>query len=298
MTTALERFRAAPVHHLDLEGTQVAYRRFGQGPAVVMVHGWPMSGVTYRGLIEHLHHDFTLYVPDLPGAGASPQDASITEMFTDCGTLVRRFADALELDRLALIGHDSGGTMARIAAAQMPGRVTALALTNTEVPGHLPRLVRVFQIMASIPGAAALFRVLLRSPAYCRSALGFGGAFADTAFIEGEFRQVTLDPLIRGAVVPAMAALRNADLSITRRLQAIHDQIDAPLLAIWGDRDPFFPASEARAMVEAWPGEARLELIEGHKLLVHEEQPQRVAALMAPFLRAHGSAGPSHAISA
>lgn len=298
MTTARKRFADAPVHRVDIEGVRVAYRKFGQGPAVIMVHGWPMSGVSYRGLIEHLRHDFTLYVPDLPGAGDTPWSDTTTELFTDYGTLLRRFADALGLTRCAFIGFDSGGAMARIAAAQMPGRVTALALTDTEVPGHEATLVRTFQILAGIPGAATMFRWLLRSPTFRRSGFGFGGSFEDTALIEGEFTEVTIDPLIRGGIRDAMRALRSADLTITRRLDEIHAKIDAPLLCIWGGDDPYFPAPRAREMVQRWPTEARFEVLPGKKLLVHEECPERVASLMAPFLAAHAHAGSDHARSA
>ncbi|MCH9684903.1 MAG: alpha/beta hydrolase, partial [Deltaproteobacteria bacterium] len=176
--------------------------------------------------------------------------------------------------------------------------ITALALTNTELPGHDAGLVRVFQILAGLPGAAALFRWLLRRPAYRRSAFGFGGAFEDASRIEGEFTRVTIDPLIGGGIHDAMRSLRRADLRITQRLDEIHARIDAPLLCIWGDRDPFFPVAGAQAMVERWPQPARLETIAGNKLLVHEESAERVAALMAPFFATHAEGGRDHAISA
>jgi pimeloyl-ACP methyl ester carboxylesterase len=297
MDKALEAWRATPVRWVELGGTRVAYRKVGRGPAVVMVHGWPLSGATWRGLVQRLQHEFTFYVPDLPGAGDSPWDPSTREAFHDFGVLVHRFADAMQLEEHALVGHDSGGTMARIAASLAPGRVNALVLTNTEVPGHAPKLVRLFQILLSLPGSRWLFDALLRSRAYRRSALGFGGCFGDLAFLDGEFHQACIEPLLRDSS-GAMAMLRNCDLGVVRRLAEIHARIEAPLLCVWGDRDPFFPLPRARAMVQAWPGDARIEVIAGKKLFVHEEAPDEVAALLRPFLLEHTGARPARAIPA
>ena len=297
MTNALQQWRAAPAQWVELGGTKMVYRKFGSGPAVVMVHGWPLSGVTWRGLVQRLQRDFTCYVPDLPGAGDSPWDPTTREAFHDFGVLVHRFVDALELDEFALVGHDSGGTMARIAAARARGRVTALALTNTEVPGHDPKLVRAFQILLSMPGSGWLFRTLLRSRAYRRSNLGFRGCFADLGVLEGEFHQACIEPLLRSSV-GAMQLLRNVDLGVVHRLPEVHAEIDAPVLCVWGERDPFFPLPYARKMVEAWPGDVRLEVIRGKKLFVHEEAPDEVAAFVHPFLLEHAGARPARAIPA
>jgi pimeloyl-ACP methyl ester carboxylesterase len=92
--------------------------------------------------------------------------------------------------------------------------------------------------------------------------------------------------------------LRKCDLGIVHRLAEIHGQIGAPLLCVWGDRDPFFPLARARTMVQAWPGEARLEVIADKKLLVHEEAPDEVAALVRPFLLEHTGTRPARAIPA
>jgi pimeloyl-ACP methyl ester carboxylesterase len=48
MSQALDNFRAAPVQQVTLGGVPVHYRTFGQGPAVLVLHGLPLSGVTYR----------------------------------------------------------------------------------------------------------------------------------------------------------------------------------------------------------------------------------------------------------
>jgi pimeloyl-ACP methyl ester carboxylesterase len=176
MTTALEAFMAAPVERVNV-GTELTYRRFGQGPAVVPVHGWPLNGATYRGLVRMLLQHFTCYVPDLPGSGATPWDPRTREAFADWGPLLAGFVEALGLDRVALVGHDSGGALARLAAAELGTRVALLALINTEVPGHVPLLIRAYTLALRVPGSRWLFGKLLGSRRFRRSRLGFGACF-------------------------------------------------------------------------------------------------------------------------
>lgn len=289
MGSPLELFRAAPVQHLDLGSTNMAYRVFGSGPALVMVHGWPLSGVTFRGLIPELQKSFTCYVPDLPGAGDTPWDPRVRDLFFDGGRRIGEFVDRLGLESFAMMGFDSGGAIARIAAAERPKRVFAMVMTNTETPGHSVQLVKTLQRTTSLPGATAMFRLLLRSRIFLRSRFGFAGAFADLSALEGDFKQATLEGLQRDPS-GALLSLRNADLGVVDHLAKVHAKIDAPLLCVWGDRCGFFPVEGAQEMVASWQPEAHLEVVSGQKLMVHEESPGLVLRAMIPFLRAHAPA--------
>ena len=286
MQTPLHRFLAAPVQYADLGTTRMAYRVFGSGPALVFVHGWPLSGVTFRSLIDGLRHEFTCYVPDLPGAGQTGWDDTVRDLFTDGAARIGALIDTLGLQRFGLIGFDSGGAIARLVAAERPGRVFAMVLTNTETPGHMLPLMTMLQRAARLPGATAIFRGLLRSRAFLRSRFGFAGTLKDLDHLEGDFKEASLQPLQSDPSGP-LQALRHANLHIADELGEVHARIDAPLLCVWGDRCGFFPVSGAEAMVEAWPAEARLVVLSGHKLLVHEEDPDAVLRAMIPFLRAH-----------
>ncbi len=81
MTTALSRsdasmlFRREPDRFFDVGAGEVAYRRIGTGPDVLFVHGWPVSGATFRLLLPHFAEHVTCHVVDLPGAGSSRFDA-------------------------------------------------------------------------------------------------------------------------------------------------------------------------------------------------------------------------------
>jgi pimeloyl-ACP methyl ester carboxylesterase len=286
MKTDLESFLAEPVRRVDL-GTELCYRRFGRGPAVVLVHGWPLNGATYRGLVRILARQFTCYVPDLPGAGLSPWDPRTRDIFTDYGALLVRFVDALELPRVALIGHDSGGAMARVAAAELGERVSILGLIDTEVANHVPRLIALYQGILRVPGSSALVASLARARWYRRSRFGLGACFADIEHLEGEFHQACVEPFLE-RTEDALRTLRHADLTMSKRLTALHRRIHAPVALVWGDQDPFFPVAHARAMQHEFPNSLGLRELPGQGLLVHDEQPALVAdALLPHLLRLH-----------
>lgn len=287
MQGTLEAFEALPVHRVTVDGATLAYRKVGQGPPVMLVHGWPLSGSTWRGLLPALAERHTCYVPDLPGAGQSPWSPKLREFFADQARHVLGFVRAVDLHDLTLIGHDSGGLMARVVAADLCDEgtrsVRAIVLTNTEVPGHAPGLVKAMQVALRVPGATAVLKALLYRPAYVRSRWGLGGCFRNLDHIDGEFTAATLEPL-RADPRNAVRAITCADLSFADELDEVHARIRAPLLCVWGDADPFFPVQGAERMVESWPVEARLEVFKGEKLFFHEEAPTRLAQVIMPWL--------------
>ncbi len=69
MTTAeaSDLFRAPPPRHVDVGNGQVAVRSVGSGPDVLLVHGWPASGATFRSLLPLLTPHLRCHVVDLSG---------------------------------------------------------------------------------------------------------------------------------------------------------------------------------------------------------------------------------------
>lgn len=297
MTSDLAAFRTAPLERIQLD-TELTYRRFGQGPAVLLIHGWPLNGATYRGLVRILSQRFTCYVPDLPGAGQTPWDPRTRDAFLDWGKLMARFVDALGLARVALVGHDSGGALARVAAAELGERVSLLTLIDTEISGHTPGVVMLYQLMARVPGSRVLFGALARQRWFRRSRLGFAGCFRDLDHLDGEFAEACLAPLLADNR-PSMQTLRHFDLKLSARLPEIHRRIRAPVQFIWGEHDPFFPVHKARAMVQEFRDVRGFHVLEGQKLFVQDEAPHLVAAQLEPLLSTlHGAAAGARQASA
>ncbi len=117
-SAAADLFRREPDRFLDVGAGEVAYRRVGRGPDVLFVHGWPVSGATFRTLLPYLAEHVSCHLIDLPGAGASRFTADTTLTVDQHIQTVRRVVDLLELDEFAVVGHDSGGLIARHAVSE------------------------------------------------------------------------------------------------------------------------------------------------------------------------------------
>lgn len=295
MSDALDNFRSAPVQQLELGGVKLCYRVFGQGPEVLLLHGWPLSGVTYRHLVETLRHQYRCYVPDLPGAGDTPWSPHIHDTIQGYVEVLRAFVDTLKIESLAIVGHDSGGGVARLLAAQLGSRVNCVVLQNTELPDHTPLLVRLLKLTAASKLGAAAMQQLLRLRAFRHSPLAFGGTFSERDVIDGEFYEACIEPLLSDISGHA-AALSHLDYDFTRLLPDAHSRIEAPIHLFWGGDDrEYFPLEKARQMQSQFRVRGELVVIPDAKLFVHEEAHEALSKFCLQVL-AWGNARRSEAI--
>lgn len=286
VTTAVaaDLFRAAPHRFLDVGAGEVAYRRIGTGPDVLFVHGWPVSGATFRTLLPYLADQVTCHVIDLPGAGSSRFDAATRLTIARHIESVRRVVDLLGLDAVAVVGHDSGGLIARYALAG-DRRLRAMGLIDTETPGHVSWRFRSFLAIRHLPRIGSVLGWMVGQPSLRRNKLVLGDAFVDARLLDGEFDEFFLRPLYRSAAHSEAAerVLRSFGYHLIRDLGAAHRRITAPVQMVWGAGDRFFPLEHAKRMVASFP-DARLAVIERAGLFAHEERPAEVAQALLPTL--------------
>jgi pimeloyl-ACP methyl ester carboxylesterase len=271
---------------LDVGAGEVAYRRVGSGPDVLFVHGWPVSSATFRTLLPHLTDHVTCHLIDLPGAGSSRFTADTPLSIDHHIHSVRRVIDLLELDDVAVVGHDSGGMIARHAVAG-DTRLRALGLIDTEQSTGLSWKFKTFIAGRHVPGFGAGLGWLAGQPRLRRNRLVLGDAFVDRALLDGEFDEFFLQPLHRSRVHrdAAIRLLRSFDHQHVRDLRALHQRIDVPVQLVWGEQDRFFPVEWAREMIADF-AHAELEVIAGAGLFSHEERPVEVAQALLPVLTA------------
>jgi pimeloyl-ACP methyl ester carboxylesterase len=283
-TAAADLFRAAPDRWLEVGAGEVAHRRVGTGPDVLFVHGWPVSGATYRRLLPHLVDHVTCHVIDLPGAGHSRFTARTPVTVDQHIASVRRVVDLLGLDDVAVVGHDSGGLIARHALAGDP-RLRAMGLVDTEQPRGLSGRFRLFLAPRRLPGFQAALGWAVGRPRLRRLPLLLGDAFADRDLLDGEFDEFFLRPLHEDSerLAAAGRTLRSFDRRHVDELGEVHRRIDVPVRLVWGEHDAFFPLAWAREMVDTFP-HAELHVVEGAGLFAHEERPAEVAEALLPVL--------------
>ncbi len=280
---ASDLFREAPERFIDVGAGEVAYRRVGTGPDVLFVHGWPVSGATFRSLLPYLAEQVTCHIIDFPGAGSSRFTPATRLTIDQHITTVRRVIDALQLESVALVGHDSGGLIARHAMAGDP-RLRSLGLIDTEQM-QLGWKFRSFIASRHLPGLGASLGWVCGQPRLRRNSLLFGGAFLDRSLLDGEFDEFFLKPIhdISARRNAAVSLLKNFDLDSIRQLAQVHPQIDVPVQLVWGAKDPFFPVKWAHDMVATFPN-AKLHVVENTALFCHEERPEEVARALLPTL--------------
>ena len=288
MTAQPEAFyRSVAVEKRTIEDATLAVRRFGSGPPLLFVHGFPVHGATWRWLLPSLAERFECVVVDLPGLGDGDWTAATNLRFSAHAHRLASLLGEIGLRGVGVIAQDTGATIARHLALAAPDRVAKLALFNTEIPGHRPPWIPFYQRIARLPGAGASFRLLLRSPAFLRSPMGFREFYSDHRLLDDPER---LAPY----VAPLVASARRTE-GMLRYLHGLtwdevdvlrtrHAELKMPVLFLWGEDDRTFPVALAEAMPPQLGGPTRFVRIPHASLMPHEERPEAVLASLLPFL--------------
>jgi len=121
--------------YADLGEVRLHYVTAGQGPAVVLIHGWPQTWYMWRGIMPALAARYRVIAPDLRGLGDSSRPVGGYDKKTLAGDIWRLAHDVLGEQRLYVIGHDWGGPVAYALAAQHRDAVRRMAIFDVPVPG-------------------------------------------------------------------------------------------------------------------------------------------------------------------
>src|ERR1700681_790677 len=123
--------------NIQTNGATLYVRVGGQGPAVILLHGYGETGDMWAPLAADLARDHTIVAPDLRGMGLSGRPASGYDKKTQ-GQDVAGVLDALGIERVDLVTHDIGNMVGYAFAAQYPDRVTRFVLMDAPLPGIGP----------------------------------------------------------------------------------------------------------------------------------------------------------------
>jgi pimeloyl-ACP methyl ester carboxylesterase len=113
-----------------VRGIELAYTDEGQGPVVLMLHGFPFDRSMWRGQVEKLSEEFRVIAPDFRGHGETPstrEPSTMEELAEDLAALL----DELNVPRAVVCGLSMGGYVALAFYRAHPSRVRALVLADT-----------------------------------------------------------------------------------------------------------------------------------------------------------------------
>jgi pimeloyl-ACP methyl ester carboxylesterase len=269
--------RFAEIETADAGRLRIHYAEAGDGPPVLLLHGWPQHFWCWRRVVPLLAGDFRLICPDLRGFGWSDAPGRGYDNETFAADAVA-LLDALGIERARVIGHDWGGFSGFLLALRHPARVERLLAVSTPIPWlrFTPRMAAATWRTWYAWMLAGLGReAVRRRPGLVRLMLSRGApdeaiddreAEVYAAPLREPARAEATQQLYRSYVgsVLSMAARRYQDLRLT-----------VPARLVVGRRDQAVPEVVLRGF-EAHADDMRLELVDGGHFLP-EEHPELLA---------------------
>src|SRR5262245_50818000 len=134
----IERFPTSfKIQRLSADGVTIYTRVGGNGPTVVMLHGFADTGDMWAPLASVLYKNHTVIVPDLRGMGLSSQPKGGYDKKTQAADIAM-VMDRLNVDKADLVTHDIGNMVGYALAAQYPDRITKWVIIDAPLPGIGP----------------------------------------------------------------------------------------------------------------------------------------------------------------
>src|SRR5947209_19977753 len=263
-------------------GAQIFVRVGGQGPAVVLLHGYGETGDIWAPLAARLARGHTVIVPDLRGMGLSSHPAGGYDKKTQAGD-VAAVLDTLKIDKVDLVTHDIGNMVGYAFAAGQPGRVTKFALLDGPVPGVGPwdEILKNPLLWHFDFGGPDMERLVKgRERIYLDR---FWNEFAGTPSKVSESTRRHYAALYAqpGAMRAAFAQFRSIRIDAEDNKKAIATKLIIPVLAVGGAKS--FGAMEAVVMRNAATDVGEVVIPDsGHWLM--EEQPTATVKAIRQFL--------------
>lgn len=261
----------------------------GDGPAMVLLHGWPQTSFAWRKVMPALAAHYRVVAPDLRGMGRTDRPDGPYDMRTVADDLAA-LIDALGLDRPYLVGHDWGGLVARRFALDRPNAARRIAVLD--VAPHEQALQNI-----NAQSARGLWHFFFNVKTELATALIAG---REEVFLRHFFHDKCHDPetFIPECVGEYAAALAapgalaaglkyyQAMFAENRALDAAGkgQKIAAPLLLLWGTSGGVGAVADLMAM---WGREAdnlvRGVGFDGSGHYLAEEEPDRVIEELLAF---------------
>jgi pimeloyl-ACP methyl ester carboxylesterase len=269
------------MRRINVEGLELALQDEGDGPPVLLLHGFPDSSRLWRGQIPALTGaGLRVLAPDLRGFGESGKPEAVAEyrVGRSVADLVAML-DALAIDRVAVVGHDWGAGVAWALALSAPERVERLVAMSVGHPALRAtrtledRQMAWYQLLFQFPEAEAivmrddwrLFRAWAAShPDLDEAIAALSRPGALTAGLN--WYRANLHPAGELRPAPAFAP------------------VQAPVLGMWSTGDAYLSERGLVGSAEHVAGPWRYERIEGAGHWLQRDATERVNELLADFL--------------
>ncbi len=269
---------------ISIHGNDISYRRSGQGPAILFIHGIAGSSRTWRFVLPELANEYSVIAPDLLGHGNSakpPGDYSLGAYASS----IRDFLAAIDVSRATIVGQSFGGGVALQLAYQYPELCERLVLVDSGGLGkEVSWLLRIFTLPAAEYLMPALFPGFLRSKGDALNKFFYDKGLRSPKYSEiwAAYASLT-DSENRAAFVRILKAVIEPGGQSVSAMDKLYLAAHLPTLIVWGDKDEIIPVSHAYRAHEAITG-SRLEIIQGAGHFPHVENPEKFTEILRDFM--------------
>jgi pimeloyl-ACP methyl ester carboxylesterase len=225
-------------HHVDLEDCSIFYTQGGlksDAAPILFLHGWGISTEPYQEILKLLAQQHPVLAPDLPSFARSSYPKLIPD-YDSYARFMLSFLDALNLQKVHLVGHSFGGGIAISLSTLVPDRVSSLVLVDsTGIPS--------VSIPEAVPRRAVEMTAQLLLPRLKLKLIDIPQVFSHNLLFN------------TGNVIQSLLLSLQADLN------HLLPKVKAPCLLLWSDKDLIIPVTVAREMAAKIP-DARLTTVE------------------------------------
>lgn len=296
MTDLFPSFETAEI---DCDGTLLHCRIGGEGPPLLLLHGYPQSHATWHRVAPALARHFRCVLPDLPGYGASavprPEPDHAQQSKRRMARIMVALMTALGHERFSVLGHDRGARVAYRLALDQPDRVDRLGIIEVVPTGDMwarfdaAMAFKAYHWTFLAQPAPLPERMIGADPvAYLDWTLASWARDGSLA----AFDPVALDAYRRAFSDPGRVGAMCEDYRAGATLDRRHDEADrtagrriaAPLHFVWSSEG--FPArtGDPLALWRGWADTISGQPIEaGH--FAQEENPEGILDAFLPFFR-------------
>lgn len=277
--------------HRDImtNGIRMHYVTQGEGPLIVLLHGFPEFWYSWRHQIPVLaEQGYHMVAPDLRGYN----DTDKPRTGYDVATLLRDIQGLIQglgYEKAVIVGHDWGGALAWAFAIRYPQMTERLIVLNAPHPGAFARELRTlnqlrkswYMFVFQLPWLPEW--ALSRNHASAIGRMLRGSAVQKEAFtrdITAKYQVAMSKP---GAMTASLNYYRQLFRTFPRQRPDEHVHVSAPTLLIWGEQDIAL-GIELTHGLDQWVDNLHIEYIADSGHWVQQEQPEKVSHLMVDFL--------------
>lgn len=250
----------------------------GEGPPLLLLHGFGASTYAWRKVMPDLAASFRVIAIDLNGFGYTQRPRDRARYTREAqGELALSVMDALGIDRAHFMGHSYGGGITLWTAWKHPERVRSMVLVDSSAPEYSYN--RRSRLASLRPVTAFFLRGFVLRPDSVRKAL---------------LRSIYDDSLVTPELVQAywerirVQGVSDAYYGLTAPVKGQIDrvvlkEIDVPALIVWGRQDTLISVEAGRRAATRMP-RAEFAVLEETGHIPMEEKPEELLALALPFL--------------